>query len=360
MARIEQSPGLQQPFSDVFPSPIVSDRDPTSNDKRYPLGQVWVNKSSQTFYGLSAVSAGSATWVLLASGGTDLETLSGDSGTATPSDGDIEIAGGANITTSATGSTVTAALDATVSGLTSVSSTSYSTSSATTGATWSANIITADGSNSDITFFILPKGSGTVAHSRELIGDTIFVNAVNSDDTDPASGAGFTAQVGGTSAGDAKSIYRINAGTAYSLGLDNSTTNDDFVISQNANLGTSNLVSFDGSTFDATFAAAVTLDTGNLTVTAGDLNLDTAGSKINISTGADASVGTSGAMTAGSVTVNTTAVTSNSLIFVQPATLGTVTAPQAGYVSAISDGVSFTITSADNTDTSTWNWWLIN
>jgi len=82
--------------------------------------------------------------------------------------------------------------------------------------------------------------------------------------------------------------------------------------------------------------------------------------KITIPTGANASLGTSAAMTAGAVTVANTSVTAASKIFCYPAVLGTVTAPQAYRISAIVAGTSFTITSADATDTSTWNYMIIS
>lgn len=65
-------------------------------------------------------------------------------------------------------------------------------------------------------------------------------------------------------------------------------------------------------------------------------------------------------LAAGTATVNTTAVTANSLIFLTVATLGTVTAPKAICVSAQTAGTSFVITSADNTDTSVVNYLIIN
>jgi hypothetical protein len=65
-------------------------------------------------------------------------------------------------------------------------------------------------------------------------------------------------------------------------------------------------------------------------------------------------------LAAGTATINSTDVTSASLIFLTVASLGTVSAPQALYVSAISQNTSFTITSASNTDTSTVNWFFIN
>jgi hypothetical protein len=109
-----------------------------------------------------------------------------------------------------------------------------------------------------------------------------------------------------------------------------------------------------------TASTTLTATAGAITATNGNLVLGTAGNKLSIATGSNASIGTSGAMTSGAVTVSNTSVTANSIIFVQPAVLGTVTSPQAGYVSSKSAGTSFTITSAGATDTSTWNYLIIN
>lgn len=90
--------------------------------------------------------------------------------------------------------------------------------------------------------------------------------------------------------------------------------------------------------------------------------------RISLPTGAAGTVGTTGAMTSGTITVATTAVTANSVILL------TVNTP-AGAVqgvkykaptSGITAGVSFVITGVDNTgsvvttDTSTVNWLVIN
>lgn len=115
-----------------------------------------------------------------------------------------------------------------------------------------------------------------------------------------------------------------------------------------------------GGTGITATTGGVTASAGNITATNGNLVLGTAGNKLSIATGANASVGTSSAMTAGAVTVANTSVTASSIIFAVPAVLGTVTAPQAYYISAKVANTSFTITSADATDTSTWNYWIIN
>lgn len=113
-----------------------------------------------------------------------------------------------------------------------------------------------------------------------------------------------------------------------------------------------------GTALVATTTVTATL--GAITATNGNLVLGTAGNKISIATGSNATVGTSAAMTAGSVTVANTSVTANSFIFAVPAVLGTVSVPQAYYISAKVAATSFTIESADATDTSTWNYWIIN
>lgn len=97
---------------------------------------------------------------------------------------------------------------------------------------------------------------------------------------------------------------------------------------------------------------------GNLTLGLGSITMSAAGAKLNIATGSNASVGT-GTLSGGTVTVSTTAVTSSSLIFLQDtatttANVGTLT------VSAKSAGTSFTVTSVNPLDSSTFSWLIIN
>lgn len=104
----------------------------------------------------------------------------------------------------------------------------------------------------------------------------------------------------------------------------------------------------------------VTATAGNITATNGNLVLSTAGNKISIATGANASLGTSAAMVAGTVTVATTAVTASSRIFLTTntpgGTQGVLSAPTASIVA----GTSFVINSSNAADTSTVNWWIVN
>ena len=89
-----------------------------------------------------------------------------------------------------------------------------------------------------------------------------------------------------------------------------------------------------------------------------NLVLGTAGNKLSIATGANASIGVSGALAASAVTVTTTAVTASSKIFItRAAAAGTLGNLSIGTITA---GVSFTITTDNVLDTSTVNWIIIN
>jgi len=117
--------------------------------------------------------------------------------------------------------------------------------------------------------------------------------------------------------------------------------------------GTSSKNAFAAKTaFGSTTAATEAVDvTGNLSLT-------TAGNKLKIATGSNASIGVSGAMTAGSITISTTAVTSSSIIILTHATV----AGTQGILSVgtITNGTSFVINSSNAADTSTVNWWIVN
>lgn len=105
----------------------------------------------------------------------------------------------------------------------------------------------------------------------------------------------------------------------------------------------------------ATGFGSTTVPTDKVEVT-GNLALLTPGNKLKIATGTDASVGT-GTFVAGTATINTTAVTANSLIFIQVATAGG-TQGHTSYTTV--PGTSFTVNSTSATETSTFNWFIIN
>ena len=77
--------------------------------------------------------------------------------------------------------------------------------------------------------------------------------------------------------------------------------------------------------------------------------------KVNIGTSSGIAT-----LVAGNISISTANVTGSSIILVTVQTLGTVTAPQAMYISSQVASTSFDITSADATDTSTVAWFIIN
>lgn len=88
----------------------------------------------------------------------------------------------------------------------------------------------------------------------------------------------------------------------------------------------------------------------------GNIRLGAAGNKINIKSGANASIG-SATLVAGTVTVNTTAISANSIVFLTRTTSGGTVGTLDYTVSA---GVSFTINSSSATDTSTVGYIIID
>jgi len=113
-----------------------------------------------------------------------------------------------------------------------------------------------------------------------------------------------------------------------------------------------------GSNATITTAWAVEVEAGNVNIANGSLYLGTAGNGLLIKEGSNATMGTA-TLSAGTATVSTTKVTSNSRIFLTIQSLGTVSVPKSIGVTGRSAGTSFTITSEDNTDTSVIAWMIV-
>lgn len=228
--------GLNNPLTNVFPSPISAARAPTTADINYLPGQVWIYQVSSTVfyaYVLGGIDASQqAVWLQTSTGGEALNELGASSGdtTVTPTAGSIAINGTANQIT-ATGVDATSEIDL------SIPST-----------------------------FVAP---GSIA---------------------------------------------------------------------------------------ATTTVTATL--GDITATNGDLVLNTAGNGVQVKTGANARAGVGAVLVAGTLDVANTSVTANTIIIPVVTALGTVAAPQALLITK-DPGVKFTVTSADGTDTSTFDWYMV-
>jgi len=80
---------------------------PSTNTTELPLGTLAVDNAAAVIYALVSLAGGTATWTSLGGGTSQVSTLTGDSGTATPLAGNIQIAGGSGISTSASGHVLT-------------------------------------------------------------------------------------------------------------------------------------------------------------------------------------------------------------------------------------------------------------
>lgn len=104
---------------------------------------------------------------------------------------------------------------------------------------------------------------------------------------------------------------------------------------------------------------AIMVNAGDANFVNGNITLGTAGNKLNITTGSNASIGVSSALSSGTLTVSTTAVTASSKIFLTHAG-SSITNAGVLYVGTIVAGTSFQIKSTNASDNDTVNWWIIN
>lgn len=74
---------LNQPFSNIFPEPIVSKRAPTNRDMAH-VGTLWINEPANQGFVLTSIVANVATWVEVTQAGagggtfTDVTVTTGD------------------------------------------------------------------------------------------------------------------------------------------------------------------------------------------------------------------------------------------------------------------------------------------
>lgn len=313
MAKRTRAYGIQRPLEDVFPVPIIAQRAPTTADKNYELGQLWIYQTTGVIYALADISSGSATWSLLGPGASDVDTLTGDSGGAlSPTGGNITLSGGTNITTVGAGSTITFNLDAAIALATSVTSPIYTTSAA------DMNINSA--ANQDI---ILQMGDAAGAQkiSFEDSG-SVEVASLDSDGTltvvemdgiiganTPAAGT-FTTVTANTSVTSAD--YTGGAGTDLQI---TAPAGQDTIITLGDSAGANNFIveALDGTdvfTVDSTGTIAFTnlSNTGTFTTAGGTASVN-ASSNFNTVINSGTSTGsiTIGNGAAGAITADTAA-----------------------------------------------------
>ena len=266
MTKLNQAAGLDNPLQSVFPQPVVATRTPTTSDKRYPIGQLWVDKSTDQAWTLTSVSAGSATWALSSPGSSDVDTLTGDSGGAiSPAAGNITMTGGTNITTVGTAGTITFNLDAAITLATSITSALYTTAAA-----------------SDLLI--------TAATGQDIVlkmGDNAAANKVSFTDSDDAEVFSIDSNGGiGTLAGLTVTGAFTTSGGAASI---NASSNFNTVINSGTSTGTVTIGNGAAGAITVDTAAGISLDAAtasNFTVTgAADLVIASSAGGVNITSG---------------------------------------------------------------------------
>jgi hypothetical protein len=369
--------------------PHIENRAPSASDYNYPIGKRWIDRdvASYELIGISTSNGiTAANWNLLASDTGPLDTLTGDSGGAiSPTAGNITLAGtGGQIATAGGGSTITFSLTGPYTPST------YTAHGVLLGEGASPIVATAAGTNGQL--LIGSTGADPAFSTVTSSGGTITVtggaHTLNLDLAAPV-----TVPNGGTGATTLTGVLTGNGTGAVTA---NAVTNHGVVVGGASNAVGSTAVGATGTLLagvtgadpaftgspsvsgTVTAGTGITSTTGNIVATAGAVNagtsitatlgaitatngnlvMGTAGNKIIVPTGANASAGTSGAMsgTPGAVTVATTACSDTAKVFYAR----NVTGGTPGEVSITAqDGTGFTLTSTGN-ETSTFNWWIIN
>ncbi len=209
--------GLSQALINVFPTPIVSTRDPQASD-RAQLGTIWVNKTTNDGFVLTSVVAGASTWIVIGGGTGTFSSLTVNPGNITATAGNI-IASAGNIQATAgsvsAGTTVTAG-----TGITSTTGNIVATAGAVNaGTTMTAGTgITATSGGVTATAGDITATAGDiVATAGDIIavaGDIEAVAGSLSAGTTVTAGTGITATTGNITASAGNIIATVGSITA--------------------------------------------------------------------------------------------------------------------------------------------------
>jgi hypothetical protein len=277
--------------------PIIQTRAPASSDISV-VGKRWVDSIGNATYELTSLSSLGGTlaanWVATSSGSSAVNTISGDSGTATPSAGNIEISGGSTgLVFTGSGSTVTESGTLNVAhGGTGIATTvPYALIAAGTTATGafqqvsglgtSGQVLTSNGAGALPTWQSL-SGTGTVT-SVSVVTANGFAGSVANPTTTPA--ITISTSQTGVLVGDGTAISGVTGANDGVL-----ITNNSGVVSWLANSGTPGFILTANSAAPPSWQAApassisITGDTGGaltgaaFTFTGGSTGLTFAGS----------------------------------------------------------------------------------
>lgn len=245
--------GISQALINTSPAPIVSKRAPKDSDKA-EVGTIWVDQPNDDGYVLTSIVDNKAQWIGIGGGPgvfseIGVNTAAGAPGTIISASSITALTGGIT----ATAGDITAPAGNIITEGVLIGSQLILDAKAGTNV-----FVTSVGDLAYADIVFSPKGAGIVTQTRELIGGDVVLTNFNTDNTDAGSNSTIGAAVGGAGGGDARFQAVIDNGAMYTWGIDNSTPNDNFVISKGPALGTDNMLSFDGTFKNATFDASVT------------------------------------------------------------------------------------------------------
>lgn len=337
---------------------------PPSNNAATQGGLVYIDTVLSAVY----ISSKPGTWVAAASGAGTIDTLTGNTGGAlNPTLGNINIIGAGALAIAGSGSTLTGTITpgtALIATLTGGSGGALSPTTGNFNILGTANQLTSTGSGSTITFSIPATftAPGSVASTTTLTAGSSLSVTTSATVGTTLGVTGVTTLAGLTQLGTA-SINASGAGvTTIGTGGTGAT-----------NIG--NATGNTAVTGSLTATTSLTATLGAITATNGNLVLVAAGNKMlrssvaTTTTGGANSIG-SVTLVAGTATVATTAVTTNSLIQIWRQSIGATGAAALGELSVgtITNGSSFVInaaltataTSLATTDVSVVGWEIIN
>lgn len=274
------------------PDLLRTARAPTTSDKSFRFGTIWIDTATDDVYELTSVSGGSANWTLLGSSSSGiLDVPHGGTGRATLTNHGVLVGAGTSaITQLSVGATGTVLAGSTGADPAFTATPSVTTLTATTinGTTVTTNVaaaqlslngttLSATGSDSNVSLNLATKGTGSIVSSRSSAGVDLNMQITNSDNTAASSPAGIQLAVGGsTNTGDPYVQYSVSGAQTWTTGIDNSAS-DAYVIAASNALGTTNAASW--STAGAlTNTAAITATAGDITASNGNLVTVTAAS----------------------------------------------------------------------------------
>lgn len=314
------------------PNLVQAERAPTSSDKAFAKGTIWLDTTNLASYQWPGVT----NWISLGSGTTGaVVSLTGDSGGAiVPVAGNITVVGDSADGLSVVGTAGTLTVNAVAS------DTTHRGTMAT-----STNAVSVTGT--DATVAVTPASLTARLAAPGAIGGTT-----------PGAGTFTTLTAVGTTSINASGAAVTTIGTGGTGAV---------------NIG--NAIGNTAVTGSLTASTTLTATAGNITATNGNHVFGTAGNKIissSVATTTTAGANSFGSVTlvAGTATVATTAVTANSLIVIWRQSIGATGAAALGQLSVgtitastsfvINAALTATATSLATTDVSVVGWMIIN